>query len=526
MKNLTIILSVLVLLGCSPKKEKADGILTTDSLAYHPIRVDTSGMILPWFSADLGKSYDTVISLTWNFWKNMESDSNGIRYYMNHQVWKPEHDMRGLGGDQISMALSSWNMLHMYTGDTSILSNMKYMADYYLAHSLSDSTDAWPFLPYPYNTDIHSGRYDGDMRLGKGYLQPDKAGSFGHELVVLYMKTDDKKYMNAAIRIAKTLAHKVVPGDSLTSPLPFKVHANTGEIGKLFDRSGEIRSSYTTNWAGTLELFEDLYKLDAKNTDLYKPAFNTILKWMNRYPVQNNRWGPFFEDIMGWSDTQINAMTFAWYILLHIELFPNGLHDVKRSIDWVHQELGNKEWEKYGVLAIHEQTAYRVPGNSHTARQAAVELTYCGFAGDSALRVNAIRRLNWATYMVDWDGANRYPRDDIWLTDGYGDYIRHYLRAMACNPALAPSDRDHMLSTTSVIKRISYRNDVIIYYPFENRHREVFRLTKKPRKVTVGGIPMPEVECSCQMGYNWKKLESGGVLTINTDSGNETYVVF
>ena len=52
-----------------------------------------------------------------------------------------------------------------------------------------------------------------------------------------------------------------------------------------------------------------------------------------------------------------------------------------------------------------------------------------------------MRRLNWATYSVDADGKNRYPNDDIWLTDGYGDYVRHYLRAMASFPELAPMIR-------------------------------------------------------------------------------------
>jgi hypothetical protein len=38
-----------------------------------------------------------------------------LKYYINHQVWKPEHDMRGLGGDQFNMALSSWALLYAYT---------------------------------------------------------------------------------------------------------------------------------------------------------------------------------------------------------------------------------------------------------------------------------------------------------------------------------------------------------------------------------------------------------------------------
>jgi len=59
------------------------------------------------------------------------------------------------------------------------------------------------------------------------------------------------------------------------------------------------------------------------------------------------------------------------------------------------------------VIAINEQTAYKVPGNSHTSRHASVELLYCETTGDMTLKDAAIRRLNWATYMVDADGKNR-----------------------------------------------------------------------------------------------------------------------
>lgn len=57
----------------------------------------------------------------------------------------------------------------------------------------------------------------------------------------------------------------------------------------------------------------------------------------------------------------------------------------------------------------------------------------------------AVRQLNWATYMVDKDGKNKYFHDEVWLIDGYGDYIRHYLRAMAAAPELAPDNKDTLL---------------------------------------------------------------------------------
>ena len=92
--------------------------------------------------------------------------------------------------------------------------------------------------------------------------------------------------------------------------------------------------------------------------------------------------------------------------------------------------------QHWGVTVINEQTVYRVPGNSHTSRHASVELLYCEKTGECQSKPDAIRRLNWATYTIDNDGKNRYVRDDIWLTDGYADYIRHYLHAMASAPRI------------------------------------------------------------------------------------------
>jgi len=239
------------------------------------------------------------------------------------------------------MALSSWRLLYAYTGNERIKENMKFIADYYLSHSLSPSNAAWPDIPYPYNTLLYSGIYDGDMIIGKNYTQPDKAGSFGIELVHLYKIIKDqyfhhveRLYLEAAVKIANTLAQHVRDGDENNSPLPFKVNAITGETGQLKDNNRSDQnvgtSSYTSNWCGTLELFLELQELNAGDVQLYKQAFDKILTWMKKYPLSNNKWGPFFEDVPGWSDTQINAITFAQFMMNHRELFPEWKKNVKK----------------------------------------------------------------------------------------------------------------------------------------------------------------------------------------------------
>ncbi|HZF63852.1 MAG TPA: hypothetical protein VEZ55_05195 [Chitinophagaceae bacterium] len=525
--------------------------IAQEKLQYHIIKKDKEGKIIPWYNRDPGISYDHVMHLVWNFWDTMRFDMNGIPYYMNHQVWRPAvNDPRGLGGDQFAMALSSWRLYYQYTGNERVKQNMKFIAEYYLTHSLSDSNAKWPHIPYPYNTFVYSGVYDGDMIIGKHYTQPDKAGSFAIELVNMYKLLRNerypnesyKSYLDAAVNIANTLARHIQPGDSLNSPMPFKVNAVTGEVGMLKRHDQREKddqlSSYTTNWSGTMELFLELQKLNAGNVSAYKKGFDVLLQWMKKYPLKNNRWGPFFEDIVGWSDTQINAITFAQFMMNNREYFPEWRTEVQRIFTWVNQNLGNDSWKKYGVITINEQTAYRVPGNSHTSRQASAELQYMLLTNDYAKADGAVRQLNWATYMVDVDGKNRYMQDENWLTDGYGDYVRHYLRAMAAMPELAPANKDHLLSTTSVVQHIFYQGQMgKYYYPmakdtqsiqlhytvYDSAGTELVRLLKKP-----SGVLFDErraVENKEGEGYTWKAFAKGGLLTVRRSKAKNVVIL-
>jgi hypothetical protein len=203
-------------------------------------------------------------------------------------------------------------------------------------------------------------------------------------------------------------------------------------------------SGYTTFWPSTLGMFDELIKMQKGNTDGYKKAFDIAIDWMKNFPSKTQKWGPFFEDVPRWSDTQINAVTYAMYLMDNQELDPNWKETVKSIFEWVHRELDNPKNEKFGVTTINEQTAYRVEGNSHSSRQSSMELRYWELTGDDTYVENAIRMLNWATYMVDCAGKNFYPTNAIWMTDGYGDYVRHYLRAMAAAPQLAPDNSDHL----------------------------------------------------------------------------------
>ncbi len=529
MKSYVFLPLFLVLFHSLPAQEK---------LGYHDIRTDARGHIKPWNEDDPGTAFDDVINRVWQFWDTMRTDINGLPYYMNHMVWTPGlDDARGLGGDQLQMALSSWQWLYAYSGNERVKQNMKFIADYYLGHSLTPAGCLWPSLPFSYNTLVFSGTYDGDMILGPGFLQPDKAGSLGLELIHLHkmcsrdmaFESTSARYLDAAISIARSLAAHIQPGDHDHSPLPFKVNVSTGESTPL--------SIYTSNWSGTMELFLALKELDPGHAQVYQHGFQVLLEWMKAWPLQNNRWGPFFEDVPGWSDTQINAVTFARFIMEHRDYFPDWQKQVSAIFDWVYKMLGNDTWKKYRVTVVNEQSAYHSPGQSHSSRQAAAELLYCSLSHDTTRKTNAIRQLIWSTYMVDGSGRNRYPKDEIWLTDGYGDYIRHFLRSMAAFPELAPPASDHIVSSSSVIQRVDYTGQAnkflltevkdeeisrlrVFYRTYDSAGIETIRMKRKPAVVLLDGKAMREEKENRLEGYRWVSLDQGGgVLFIRRSSG-------
>ena len=539
---LILVLITRTLIPFAQEKEK---------LIYHTIKTDKNGKLIPWYDADPGKSFNHIVNIVFNFWDTMRRDYNGLPYYMNHQVWNAAfNDPRGIGGDQFAMALSSWRLYYPYSGNEKVKINMLFIADYYLSHGLSPADCQWPNLPFPYNCLIYSGIYDGDMRAGKNVLQPDKAGSFGLELLHLYKMSDgfnvpvNPLYLESAIKIANTLAAHIQKGDSNYSPLPFKVNPTTGVIALLGeqDRTGSWIDSagYTSNWAPTMQLFLDLISMHQGNTAAYESGFSILLDWMKAVPMKENKWGPFFEDVDRWSETQINAMTFARFIMEHREYFPDWKTDVLKIINWVHQNFSNANWKKYGVTVTNEQSVYLQPGESHSSRQAADEILYTSLTGDSSLYVNAVRELCWATYMVDFDGKNRFPGDEPWLTDGYGDYIRHYLRAMDSDPNLAPPGEDHILSSSSVIQEADYAghlkkfyalgfehadsNSVKLFYrAYDSSGMERIKLTRKPAAVLLEEHALSENKTG--EGYEWKPMRNGGLLIVRRTHGRKIIIL-
>ncbi|MBI1286096.1 MAG: T9SS type A sorting domain-containing protein [Flavobacteriales bacterium] len=494
------------------------------TLVYHDIVTDNNGNLIPWYNADHGTSYDHCLDLVWNFWKNIPTCCGGHKYYMIDHSYNEPVSGNMVGGDQFAMILSSWALYYAYTGDTALVQDMVYIADTYLANSLSPSNCEWPDLPYGANYgDQMAAVYDGDFLIGQNYTQPDKAGSFGAELLNLYKITGNEDYLQACVKIANTLADKVQPGSSSVSPYPFRVNAITGDLPPLLPDPWH----YTTNFIPTMRLFEDLSEMEMGNTAVYDSAYGIIKSWMQQYPVQNNEWGSFFEDIPVPSKTEINAVMAANYILQKGEEWaPTWQQDARNILDWVLDVLGSTAYQQWGTTAIYEQTADMKEAGSHTAHFASAELLYAEKTGDNSRVEQAIRQLDWATYMVDFDGKCKFSPQgaSIWYTDGYGDFVRHFLRAMGSLPSISFPFDNHMLRSSSVISYMNYQPLEINYHTYDSASTEMFRLVARPDWVKADGVALTELSSLTGEGWTWTDYDDGGLLEVQHDNAHQMQI--
>lgn len=106
-------------------------------LIYHDIKTDANNFILPWYDKDPAVSFDYVVSLTWDYWKNIpgywmrncpnfEKDY-GIKFPPLYLLFRTQDpgDL-GIGGGQFAMMLSSFNLYYDYTGNKEVMDNMVF----------------------------------------------------------------------------------------------------------------------------------------------------------------------------------------------------------------------------------------------------------------------------------------------------------------------------------------------------------------------------------------------------------------
>jgi hypothetical protein len=107
--------------------------------------------------------------------------------------------------------------------------------------------------------------------------------------------------------------------------------------------------------------------------------------------------------------------------------------------------------------------------------------------------------------------------NQCWFSDGYFDYVPHFLDGMACMPETAPRASDHLLQSSSVVQQITYNPLHIQYRTFDAKAADILRLTFAPMSVECDGKPLPEVpDPSHESG--WSFDPQPGLMHVHHDS--------
>ena len=475
------------------------------SINNHEIVLDAEERLEPW------TSYDQVVWLAMDFIKRCPCDPrNGLPWYLQYSCFWTDPLRPTIWPDnpagKIAWAVSTLIRYYPYSGDSSLVEIVRTMLDRLILYH-TPGTFVWSLVPYA-SAEPGTGVYFGARADGAYATEPDKVAQAGRAYLDFYELTGEEKYFSAALGCAEALRRHVRRGDETHSPWPFRIDV----------RNGAVIEEYTSDIIQMVRLFGELVRLgQTQYLDLRDAAW----EWIIKYPLRTQIWKGYFEDIRldphNQNREQLSCLETTRYILQNPEMDTDWKDHVPALIDWVRDTLGSQPF--FTAVPIHEQKfCYFVMG-SHTARYASLCALWANASGDPDYRERAIRSFNWATYMANEDGTVTVGIDQpdyynqCWFTDGYFDYVPHFLDGMATLPELAPSALDHLLSSTSIVRDISYAARFIRYRTFDERASETLRLTFQPTLVRSGGELLPEIpELESKPG--WSFDASSGVLRV------------
>lgn len=517
-----------------------------DSICTHRIVRNADGKLLSWYKPETnGAGYDQVIKLASEFLKNvLPSDpKTGLKlYYLFSEIKGPETGSRfyeGVGSSNnpacvfAGLTESLAVKYRIYSGDESYLKIAGDCLDHMIEHGSSPSEWLWGNCPYS-SASNGEAEYSGAGDFGNGggdgkyFLEPDKVGEMGVAYLQFYEITEEPVYLKAALSCADALAENVREGNYNQSPWPYRVHAKTGAVSE----------EYCSNVLPPVKLFDELIRiksllsLSEATIAKYEKARNTAWKWLFSWngPMKTYVWKGYFEDVqydvINENRVQVTPMEVARYLIQHPEYDPYYKENVLALIHWCNSVFGTRN--SLGYNAQCEQLKCMTPMGSHTARYASVCAMWYALEKSEWYKNEALENFNWATYCTSKSGFVSVGPDwmPAWFSDGYGDYIKHFIDGMAAIPEWAPAGENHLLGSTSVVQKVDYGAKEIAYRTFLSESTEVLRLKSLPKQITVDGNVIKRVDnLTGDEAWSWEKLKIGGILRINHQNGRNVKII-
>lgn len=525
---------IILCLSMSALAQKPFPVVSTvdeSSIAGRPVALDAQGKLLPFpIPADTGYSYSSYFLSQWTILWDQYNRQRLPYFYCCYDFDRttfemfPDKHWANSTGYLRAMMQGFIERLYPYTGDGRTLEFLRSLVDYELDHGLTPEGYAWSQVPYP-SANPGSPRYTGWSDHGEDFVEPHVVGEDGYGYLRLYEMTGDTKYLRAAIHAADALVKNFKAGDEQNSPWPYRCFARDGSIV-----GGKGMFPYSANVVEPIMLFDELMRLNQGDTESYKRVRQGAWDWLMKYPMQNNVWVGYFEDVQASmaNMNQVIPLEFARYILLHPDKDPDWREHARKLIDWVKT---TPKWPKYLVhsaLVTTEQGdgkdfCCNVPNqccDSHSSRLAATEALYYAKTGDIAYKEQAYRTYNWVTYFQGLPRDAHAPfAEQWWFTDEYSDGPRRMMDAFWAVPEWAPADESHLLGSVSVVTRIAYGADTVTYSTFDRESTDVLRLNFVPDSIMAGGKPIARRSDLEQEGYTFN--DQTRTLSIRHTSSTE-----
>ena len=504
--------------------------IEASTIAGRPVQLDGEGKLLPWpMPEDTGYSYSSHFLTQWSIlWDQYNRDR--VHYFFccfdfDRTTFEMQPDWHWANSTAYLRAMMQGfiERLYPYTGDPDTITFLEDLVDYELENGLTPDSYVWGGVPY---TSANPGdrRYTGWSHHGEDFLEPHVVGEDGYGYLRLYEMTGNTKYLTAAIRCAAALAKNCKPGDVNTSPWPVRCYARDGKV------EGRGMGPYSANVVEPVMLFDELIRLDQGDVARYKQVRQAAWEWLHKYPLKNNVWVGYFEDVtpsMG-NMNQVIPLELARYILLNPDKDLEWRDNARNLIEWVKT---TSKWPKY---VLHGATFTTEQGDgksfccnepnqccdSHTSRLAAVEAMYYAKTGDAKYKEEAFRSYNWVTYFQGMPpGAHTPFGNQWWFTDEFSDGPRRLMDAFWAVPEWAPADESHLLGSSSVVTKIAYGKGSVTYSTFDMSSTDVLRLSFVPSSISAGGRALGHRDDLKQEGYTFD--DATRVLRIRHDHSRD-----
>ena len=374
---------------------------------------------------------------------------------------------------------------YAYTGDVEWLLRARDLADWNMAHSTAAAS---VYADLPYST-FRNGQPGGNQ--DKNTIEPDKAAFLGTGYLAVYEATAERKYLEAARKIADTLVRQQRESGSW----PFRV----------VPEDGTIRQDFGGAPVFFVEFLEGTVCHDDKPA--YRRAHQRALEYMLGTNVAKNLWGTYHEDVgvkdAGYLSAEPMSFT-ADYLFrngqMHAEYVAMGRNVIRR----MEEKLVHSEGHAAAPApAVAEQVTFDHIMPGHTARYCLALADLYALTGDEQVKRRALSGINAVTYMQSPSGLFRTFFYDVkqksdsggGRPDWYSQHLYavcHLLEAMPRLPELVPEGQDHLLGSSIGVREVCYASGRVRFTTIAPS-RTLLKLSAVPKAVYVETRQLREV---------------------------------